>query len=88
MLAAREMNVHIVVDGSIQKSGSRLRVHVQAWNAADGTTLLTGKYDSEMAALFDLQDKVAEALARALGLKASDRFGLTTRAPDKKSQGI
>ncbi|MGA8145689.1 MAG: protein kinase [Candidatus Acidiferrales bacterium] len=71
LLAARELNVHIVVDGSIQKSGSRLRVHVQAWNAADGTTLLTGKYDSEMAALFELQDKVAEALARALGLKAS-----------------
>ena len=75
LLAAREMNVHVVVDGSIQKSGSRLRVHVQAWNAVDGTTLLTGKYDSEMAALFDLQDKVAEALACALGLKASDASG-------------
>jgi len=75
LLAAREMNVHVVVDGSIQKSGSRLRVHVQAWNAVDGTTLLTGKYDSEMAALFDLQDKVAEALACALGLKSSDASG-------------
>lgn len=75
LLAAREMNVHVVVDGSIQKSGSRLRVHLQAWNAVDGTTLLTGKYDSEMAALFDLQDKVAEALACALGLKASDASG-------------
>jgi TolB-like protein/tRNA A-37 threonylcarbamoyl transferase component Bud32 len=71
LLAAREMNVQVVVDGSIQKSGSRLRVHVQAWNATDGTTLLSRKYDSEMTALFELQDNVAEALAASLGLKAS-----------------
>ena len=71
LLAAREMNVHIVVDGSIQKTGTRLRVHVQAWNAADGTTLLAAKYDSEMAALFELQDQVGEALERALGVKLS-----------------
>ena len=83
LLAAREMNVHIVVDGSIQKSGSRLRVHVQAWNAADGTTLLTGKYDSEMAALFELQDKVAEALARALGLKTSGSPESSVEPPTK-----
>lgn len=83
LLAAREMNVHIVVDGSIQKSGSRLRVHVQAWNAADGTTLLTGKYDSEMAALFELQDRVAEALARALDLKASGSHESAVEPPTK-----
>ena len=83
LLAAREMNVHIVVDGSIQKSGSRLRVHVQAWNAADGTTLLTGKYDSEMAALFELQDKVAEALARALDLKTSGSPESSVEPPTK-----
>src|ERR1700690_2702717 len=83
LLAAREMNVHVVVDGSIQKSGSRLRVHGQAWNAADGTTLLSGKYDSEMAALFELQDKVAEALACALGLKASEALGSSLAPPTK-----
>jgi TolB-like protein len=82
-LAAREMNVHVVVDGSIQKSGSRMRVHMQAWNAADGTTLLTGKYDSEMAALFDLQDRAAEALASALGLKASEGSDSASEPPTK-----
>ncbi|MGH9747114.1 MAG: protein kinase domain-containing protein [Candidatus Acidiferrales bacterium] len=83
LLAAREMNVHIVVEGSIQKSGSRLRIHVQAWNAADGTTLLTAKYDSEMAALFELQDQVGEALARALGLKASSPADSSVEPPTK-----
>ena len=83
LFAAREMNVQIVVDGSIQKSGSRLRVHVQAWNAADGTTLLTGKYDSEMAALFELQDQVAAALTAALGLKPSASAGPPAEPPTK-----
>jgi TolB-like protein/tRNA A-37 threonylcarbamoyl transferase component Bud32/Tfp pilus assembly protein PilF len=86
LLAAREMNVHIVVDGSIQKSGSRLRVHVQAWNAADGTTILTGKYDSEMAALFELQDKVGEALSRFLGLKASGSPESSNEPPTKNQK--
>jgi serine/threonine protein kinase/tetratricopeptide (TPR) repeat protein len=86
LLAAREMNVHVVVDGSIQKSGTRLRVHVQAWNAADGTTLLTAKYDSEMAALFELQDKTSEALARALGLKAPLLAESTVEAPTKNGR--
>jgi TolB-like protein len=83
LLAAREMNVHIVVDGSIQKAGTRLRVHVQAWNAADGTTLLTGKYDSEMVALFELQDKVSEELARALGLKSGAAKEAPSEPPTK-----
>jgi|GEM_PF-4623324 len=86
LLAAREMNVHIVVDGSIQKSGSRLRVHVQAWNAADGTTLLTGKYDSEIAALFELQDKSRKHLLAPLGLRhlvhLNRRLSLRRKTPE------
>lgn len=69
LLAARELNVQVVVDGSFQKYGQQLRVHVQAWNAGDGSTLLSAKHDSEMAGLFALQDKIAEGLAKALGFK-------------------
>lgn len=86
LLAAREMNVHVVVDGSIQKSGTRLRVHVQAWNAADGTTLLTAKYDSEMAALFELQDTTGEALARALGLSTPASAEPASEPPTKNTK--
>jgi eukaryotic-like serine/threonine-protein kinase len=70
LAAARELNVQVVVDGSIQKFGQRLRVHVQAWNAADGRPLLSAKQEADMADLFGLQDKIAAALTRALGLKA------------------
>ncbi len=66
LAAARELNVQVVVEGSIQKVGPRLRVHVQALEAPGGAALLSGKYDSEMADLFGLQDTVAAELAAAL----------------------
>jgi eukaryotic-like serine/threonine-protein kinase len=86
LLAAREMNVQVVVDGSIQKSGSRLRAHVQCWNAAEGTMLLSAKYDSNMAELFDLQDKVAEALGQSLGLKKQSSDGAELEPPTKNAR--
>lgn len=71
LLAARELNVQVIVDGSIQKFGPKLRVHLQAWNASDGSTLFSAKHDSEMTDLFGLQDKLAGELSRALGSKAT-----------------
>lgn len=69
LLAARELNVQVIVDGSIQKFGQKLRVHVQAWNASDGSTFFSAKHDSDMADLFRLQDKVSAGIARAVGVK-------------------
>lgn len=76
-LAARELNVQVIVDGSIQKLGQKLRAHVQAWNAADGSSLFSAKQDSDMADLFGLQDRIADGLARALGV----RVALPSKAP-------
>jgi serine/threonine protein kinase/tetratricopeptide (TPR) repeat protein len=84
LFAARELNVQVVVDGSIQKSGTKLRVHIQARNANDGTSLLSAKHDSEMTDLFGLQDTIAESLARALGTKTIDS-GTVATPPTKNS---
>lgn len=65
--AGRELNVQTIVEGSIQKFGQKLRVHVQAWNVADGTNYVSAKYDSDLSDLFGLQDKIGEGLSRALG---------------------
>ena len=67
--AARELNVQIVAEGSIQKSGTRLRVHIQAWNVVEGTTLYSAKHDAEIHELFSLQDELSSKLAAAFGLK-------------------
>lgn len=82
---ARELNVQAIVDGSIQKFGQKLRVHVQAWNAADGSTLFSLKQDSEMADLFGLQDRISDGLARALGMRTETTDSVPER-PTKNTQ--
>jgi serine/threonine protein kinase/tetratricopeptide (TPR) repeat protein len=66
--AARELNVQIVAQGSIQKSGTRLRVHVQVWNASQETTLYSAKHDAQVHELFSLQDEMAAGLRNVLGV--------------------
>ena len=64
MLAARELDVGVLVDGSIQKFGQRLRVSVQVWNVSDGSCRLSTKYDAAVSEIFELQDRIADRLAR------------------------
>jgi len=64
--AAREMNVNLVVEGSIQKMGARVRVLVQAHQVTGALTLYSAKHDGEMEELFDLQDQIADAVSEAL----------------------
>jgi non-specific serine/threonine protein kinase len=85
LLAARELNVQVVIDGSIQKLGPKLRVHVQARSVADGVVLLSEKYDSEMADLFGLQDRMAERLAMALGVTPEAAPKATVVPPTKNA---
>src|SRR5260370_1118060 len=71
------------VNTAINKLRQRLRLHAQVWNAADGSTLLTVKHDSEMADLFGVQDKVADAVARTLGAEATASSEAPAAAPTK-----
>jgi TolB-like protein len=64
--AAREMNVNLVVEGSIQKMGARVRVLVQVHQVTGALTLYSAKHDGEMEELFDLQDQIADAVSEAL----------------------
>jgi serine/threonine protein kinase/tetratricopeptide (TPR) repeat protein len=64
--AAREMNVDLVVEGSIQKMGTRVRVLVQAHQVTGALTPYSAKHDGEMEDLFGLQDRIADAVSEAL----------------------
>jgi TolB-like protein/Tfp pilus assembly protein PilF/predicted Ser/Thr protein kinase len=81
--AAREMNVELVVEGSIQKMGARLRVLVQAHQVTGAITLYSAKHDGEAEDLFDLQDRIADAISDAL---APQRQGaVSPAAPPTKN---
>lgn len=63
---ARETSANVVVEGSIQKAGSRVRTMVQILEARDSRTLCSLKIDGQMDDLFDFQDRLAESVFEAL----------------------
>jgi serine/threonine-protein kinase len=61
-----KLGVQNVLEGSVRKSGNRLRISVQLVNAADGFHLWSGQYDREFKDIFDLQDEITLAVTEAL----------------------
>jgi TolB-like protein len=69
--AGRELNVDAVVDGTFQRSGSRLRVTVQLIDSAEGRPLWGAKIDTSLDDLFAMQDQVSRKIAEALQIELS-----------------
>jgi TolB-like protein len=63
----RELNVRYVLDGSVQRSGNRLRVNVQLIDTETSAHLWAERFDKPVADLFDMQDEIVARLARQLG---------------------
>jgi hypothetical protein len=66
---AEALHVSAILEGSVRKSGNRLRVTAQLINAADGYHLWSQRYDRALADVFEMQDEIAAAIASALRLK-------------------
>ncbi|MDQ3256304.1 MAG: serine/threonine-protein kinase, partial [Acidobacteriota bacterium] len=54
----KTLNVKTILEGSVRRSGNRLRITVQLVNAADGYHLWSERYDREMRDIFDVQDEI------------------------------
>ena len=65
----RALHVNTVLEGSVRKSGNRLRITVQLVNATDGYHLWSERYDREMKDIFDVQDEITLAVVDALKLR-------------------
>jgi TolB-like protein/Flp pilus assembly protein TadD len=63
------LNVKTVLEGSVRKSGNRLRITAQLVNAANGYHLWSERYDREMQDIFDVQDEITVAVVEALKVK-------------------
>jgi serine/threonine protein kinase len=55
-----------LVEGSVRRSGDRLRITAQLINAANGYQMWSGRYDRTLADIFDIQDQIVEALVQAI----------------------
>ncbi|MEJ2160473.1 MAG: tetratricopeptide repeat protein [Chromatiales bacterium] len=65
---ARELNVSTILEGSVRKTGNRLRVTTQLINASDGYHLWSASYDRELEDIFEIQEEIAASVAAALEL--------------------
>ena len=63
----RELDVRYVLEGSVQRSGNRIRVNVQLVDAETGSHIWTERFDKPIADLFDMQDEIVSRLANRLG---------------------
>jgi serine/threonine protein kinase/Tfp pilus assembly protein PilF len=80
-LIGEKLNVATLLDGSVRKSGNRIRVSVQLIKAADRVQLWSETYDRSLEDIFAVQDDIAQSVVKEL------RSTLLGEAPDSKAIG-
>jgi TolB-like protein/DNA-binding winged helix-turn-helix (wHTH) protein/Flp pilus assembly protein TadD len=81
---ARELNADAIVEGSVQRSGNRVRVTAQLVRAADDRHLWAETYERDFRDILALQDDVASAIAK----QVESRLGGPQPQPLGKAQTI
>lgn len=81
---ARRLNVATVLEGSVQKTGNRLRILTQLIDATDGYHLWSERFDRQMDDIFAIQDEIALAIVDKLKLKllADEKAALVKRSTE------
>ncbi len=69
---ARELGVRYVLEGSVRKAGSRVRISAQLINALTGNHVWAERYDRQLADIFDLQDEMTETIVGAIEPELGD----------------
>lgn len=64
-IIASQLNVAHVLEGSVRKSGSRIRITAQLVNGSDGSHLWSQSYDRELNDIFAVQEDIARSVADA-----------------------
>jgi len=62
----RELGVRYVLEGSIRRAGSRVRISGQLVDAISGHHVWTDRFEGDVSGIFDLQDKVTESVVGAV----------------------
>jgi len=80
----RLLNVSTVLEGSIRKSGDRIRLTAQLINVEDGYHIWSNSFDRELDDVFAIQDEVASAIASAL----VDSFAGLEQKPASRTRNL
>jgi adenylate cyclase len=66
---ARQFGVSHVLEGSVRKAGSRVRITAQLIDGATGGHIWAERFDRDLTDIFALQDEISEAIVAALKLR-------------------
>ena len=79
-----QLGVRAVLDGSVRRSGNRLRISAELISVVDGYNLWSERYDREMEDVFAIQDEISLAIANVLKVRllAGEDRALVSRATD------
>jgi TolB-like protein/Flp pilus assembly protein TadD len=66
---AQALGVGHVLEGSVRKSGNRLRISAQLIQASDGARIWSERFDRDLADVFAIQDEIGQAISAALQMQ-------------------
>jgi serine/threonine-protein kinase len=64
-----QLNVNTILDGSVRKSGNRVRITAELISVSDGYHLWSEKYDRELEDIFDIQEEIARMIVDTLKIR-------------------
>lgn len=79
--AAQDLDVAWIVDGSLQRRGTQLRVTARLLRASDGTAAWSGSFDAQFTGVFDMQDQISERVLQALAPRLQAGAGVAAGLP-------
>jgi TolB-like protein/cytochrome c-type biogenesis protein CcmH/NrfG len=80
---ARELGVRYVLEGSVRRSGDRVRISAQLNDVSTGGHLWAERYDRDLADIFAVQDEITDAIVAAIEpqLYAAESFRAQQKPP-------
>lgn len=69
---ARDLGVRFILEGSVRRAGSRIRVTAQLIDASTGAHIWAERYDRELTDFFELQDEITKAVTVALQVSLTE----------------
>ncbi len=82
---AEVLGVDHILEGSVRKSGSQIRITAQLIRVSDGFHMWSETYDRELVNIFAIQDEITAAIVRELRLRLTDQTAVAsvaTRNPE------
>jgi serine/threonine protein kinase/Tfp pilus assembly protein PilF len=74
-----KLNVEHVLEGSVRRSGNRVRVTAQLVNVANGYQLWSERYDREMRDVLDIQEEISRAIVDTFRVHLAKDISLVKR---------